>query len=1006
MAIKLTDAKKQQLIDAAKKYWVDAVTNQLKDAWYTYDSKTWLLNQKESTQTTNNPVDTSTIETTQNNTTTTNAKPNVTDTQKKMLVDSARKNWVDATVNQLKDAWVTYNKETWLNIPKQDDTTTKPITPEIDTRLDIIRDKPPYEIQETPWVKYEQPAWYTEDWVDLSKIWTVEEWKQKTWWWLSNLETWVESRYGTTATQQDWKLIANINWQNYEWTLDEAWNPIKKLITWPLDIYNNLLLWIWVDKNDPSYPQAKARYDIYSKYNWMTEQQFYDALVNWNIWSQLDKDLSQNPAYIAAKQNYNNKIKTDLINNENKSVYNVYSWNTLPTGDKVDMNTKLLKFFESFNDVPDIWTFKSFLDTNYPDLTDKVSELNKKQVQLRELADIRDDRLKTILKEHKWISLNTATMLAARENQDINDQIRSLSYEVSALWADVNYETDLAKTDYDYLTKQQARQDALQSEMRWYYFDLLKTEEWRAYEQQMIQDQRDYEAKNNIPTTIITDEATWNQMLINTQTWEVIKTYDTWLQTSSTSLKDEWTKLNEKQLFNKRTWEIKDLTTWETTWYDFTWVNYSPIELIKQFEWFRNVTYDDKTWWVLSSWMTAQWTPTIWYWFTNVAYRPVTPWMQILQNWDILDINWNKISTVDEELQRQVENHSNYKTKINVPLTDNQKAALASFEYNLWPNIWNWDWRNIIDMINKWNLEWAANEIKKYTYSKWEFMQWLANRRNMEAQLLLSKWTADTWWSKWSLWIPINYERQIKSMVPTQLMNSEVELEQLNNTIKSLYKSWMSSEQAVLTYLWFDVWLINEDKAKEYINIWRNLWDSMPESFISIISNHLNNWDYNNAEKYVSNIISDAAKKRFWEDFIPTSSINQLTKDNNTLANLIRRNPDKIWAFDWRVNDFLRKFKDYPEMQTLQTLLTMDQAWIRKHFAWSAITDSEMSALVDYIGWNTKMTPWNLLTMLNTIRDRTESLYLEQRKEFWYTPAVRDEKWNLINQNDPLNLWF
>jgi hypothetical protein len=132
-------------------------------------------------------------------------------------------------------------------------------------------------------------------------------------------------------------------------------------------------------------------------------------------------------------------------------------------------------------------------------------------------------------------------------------------------------------------------------------------------------------------------------------------------------------------------------------------------------------------------------------------------------------------------------------------------------------------------------------------------------------------------------------------------------------------------------------------------------------------------------------------------------------KDTRNLSNLIAKNPDKIGQFDWRVNDIMRKFKDYPEMTELNTLLTMTQAQTRKHFAWSAVTPSEMEALQDFIWWNTKMTPNNLLTMLNTIKDRTESQFLLQRKQFWYTPSLKGKEWNIIKdtaENDPLDLWI
>lgn len=262
--------------------------------------------------------------------------------------------------------------------------------------------------------------------------------------------------------------------------------------------------------------------------------------------------------------------------------------------------------------------------------------------------------------------------------------------------------------------------------------------------------------------------------------------------------------------------------------------------------------------------------------------------------------------------------------------------------------------------------------------------------------------TVEEW--MWSLWVPIAYERQIKQMVPTQLMNSEVELAALNDTIKRMGESWTPVAEAVLTYLWFDTKKIDDkEKATEYVNIGKNLWEDLPTNYFATVSNYLTKWDLKGADKYISNIVEDKVKSRYWEDAIMTASINQTMKDTRNLSNLISKNPEKIGQFDGRVNDFMRKFKDFPEMTELNTLLTMTQAQTRKHFAWSAVTPSEMTALQDFIWGNTKMTPNNLLTMLSTIKDRTESQFLLQRKQFGYTPALKDKEWKIIKETKPLD---
>lgn len=164
---------------------------------------------------------------------------------------------------------------------------------------------------------------------------------------------------------------------------------------------------------------------------------------------------------------------------------------------------------------------------------------------------------------------------------------------------------------------------------------------------------------------------------------------------------------------------------------NITWWNADAtvIDTIKKWEWFRDKAYQDST----GTW-------TIGYWFTNVNWQPVKPWMT-MDRWTADNLLWQEIS------QRQ--NFMNY---ITVPLSESQKAALSSFEFNLWSWIREKNAKPILDKINAGDLQWAWNLMKQYAYSKWQKLQGLSNRRNEEARLLLDKWQQQTTeqpsWSK------------------------------------------------------------------------------------------------------------------------------------------------------------------------------------------------------------------------------------------------------------------
>ena len=332
---------------------------------------------------------------------------------------------------------------------------------------------------------------------------SYEDWKAKgsTISWLEQL---IESKYNTVLTNENWVLKWNIDWIPYEWQIDKSWNAIKTKAGWenPDDIYNMLASGqtipdTWV-KTTKAYSTAKARYDIASKYTSYTEDQLYRAYVNWEIGSQLEKDLAWNPYLSIAKEKYNKKLVTDNINKDSTTIltaYNKANWKEVaPQPEEKSFLEKLSdKINESFaNKWDDIMSFKDYMSTNYPDLVNDTKELNQKNMDLKVLVDERDARLENIIKENPWISVNRATMLAARQNKEINDQIKSMSYEIWNLQANINYQTTMADKEYGYELQNQARQDQLTAEQRWMQFSLLQTAANQEFQKQMTAEERAY----------------------------------------------------------------------------------------------------------------------------------------------------------------------------------------------------------------------------------------------------------------------------------------------------------------------------------------------------------------------------------------------------------------------------------------------------------------------------------------------------------------------------------
>lgn len=104
------------------------------------------------------------------------------------------------------------------------------------------------------------------------------------------------------------------------------------------------------------------------------------------------------------------------------------------------------------------------------------------------------------------------------------------------------------------------------------------------------------------------------------------------------------------------------------------------------------------------------------------------------------------ISPADAErlLAEQIQRHSNYTTRVTRALTPTQQAALASFEYNLGPNIWNDpDAARVIALVNAGDFAGAGRQMALFNRSLnpstgvREINPTLVARRAREANLLL-----------------------------------------------------------------------------------------------------------------------------------------------------------------------------------------------------------------------------------------------------------------------------
>ena len=290
-------------------------------------------------------------------------------------------------------------------------------------------------------------------------------------------------------------------------------------------------------------------------------------------------------------------------------------------------------------------------------------------------------------------------------------------------------------------------------------------------------DEKLNEIKNNsikydFPLTIhapyfINLNANEEQKLINSKTWEVIKTYDlaTWTSTWGWG----WTKLNENTLFNKNTWESKNIATGKIT-------QWNGFNFIKAQEWFSPNAYYDVNGWA------------IWYGQHSINWQPVKSWDTITKE------------TANSDLQNRIKN-AKFNSLVKTPLNENQQAALYDLEHNVWAWVWNFpNGKKIIDAVNLWDFQKASDimansGVGTTNAATWAVMNWLVNRRKNAAQLLLTK-NYDT--NKTS-----QYTRFVEDwIVPTWLKNWTTAY---NQFIQQAQKWYINSKEKAFNAKWFNI---------------------------------------------------------------------------------------------------------------------------------------------------------------------------------------------------------
>jgi hypothetical protein len=161
-----------------------------------------------------------------------------------------------------------------------------------------------------------------------------------------------------------------------------------------------------------------------------------------------------------------------------------------------------------------------------------------------------------------------------------------------------------------------------------------------------------------------------------------------------------------------------------------------------------------------------------------------------------------------------------------------------------------------------------------------------------------------------------------------------------------------------------------------------------PDRYESSIADYISRWDKQWLKQYMIAAIDNDIRKNNPDEFVSTSGYKSQAELTQKVINLVNKNRGKIWAIPWRITDLKKIFVDVWDYQELQSSMTWLLAQLRKNFAGSAVTQSELDALADYVSWKTTENPYNLITKLSSLHDKSTTDYWNQRIKY-QTPITK-----------------
>ena len=317
-------------------------------------------------------------------------------------------------------------------------------------------------------------------------------------------------------------------------------------------------------------------------------------------------------------------------------------------------------------------------------------------------------------------------------------------------------------------------------------------------------------------------------------------------RTISNSSADKWAKLTDDKLFNTATWEIID-------------ANWNVV---------------GNTWWV---WSTSQ----TWAWksYTVVSSTQLVSWLSDFLDWyNVGDKWWQCWAFVNKWLKAIWVADSNlYDNSLDSKLKSKNEEADATAQTG-WVAIYDpskltWAW------AEHWHVGWVVKDNGDGTVAiidsnwtknaEWKYDETVWYHPRVSKSSLY--WYFNPTKSNWSTEDADLYNAKVLSWIPTQLRNTDVEKQWYIDIAKWLREKWLSSFEAAMAIMWFDIKNDSPEAQatkEKILNTTMAQWDEIifNSSTLASMAESINAWNYEWALKTLENQLWKYVAKQLWND--------------------------------------------------------------------------------------------------------------------------------------------